>query len=466
MADSDCVIKVENLGKCYTLGQIHHNKLAEAIGGRVQNAFNLISSRALARKTKPTEELYDDEDLHHHYSRSLSKHINPMHEIRKRPKAHHQLLSSGRSEFWAIRNVSFKVNRGEVTGVIGLNGAGKSTLLKILARITEPTEGMAWMKGRVASLLEVGTGFHPELTGRENIFLNGTLLGMSRAEIKRKFDEIVAFAEVERFLDTPVKRYSSGMYVRLAFAIAAHLEPEILLVDEVLAVGDAIFQERCLDKMQQVTKEGRTILFVSHDMLAVQSICPHTILLGAGNILFQGDTDGAISHYLKQGIVSARSSVELKNHIGRPNLFKSIFRNIRILTEDDVEDTSIITLGEGLIFELVLETGDEVLKSPVVLIELRDSRETSICRFVSDSVPVHSLQPCGKYMVRCVWKTCRLVPGIYSINLELKDQEKSLDLIKHAAAIQVRSPTSGSEGSRTSLTGFIVPEGEWEYRRL
>src|SRR5438105_11584117 len=186
--------------------------------------------------------------------------------------------------FWALRNVSFDVKRGEVLGIIGSNGAGKSTLLKILNRITEPSIGGVDIYGRVGALLEVGTGFHPELTGRENIFLNGAILGMTRAEIKRKFDEIVAFAEVERFLDTPVKRYSSGMYVRLAFAVAAHLDPEILLIDEVLAVGDAEFQKKCLGKMQDVAGHGRTVLFVSHNMGAVSSLCRTCILLKNGSI--------------------------------------------------------------------------------------------------------------------------------------------------------------------------------------
>src|SRR5262245_54819536 len=185
-------------------------------------------------------------------------------------------------EFWALKDVSFEVKRGEVLGIIGRNGAGKSTLLKILSRITEPSEGRVTIAGRVASLLEVGTGFHPELTGRENIYLNGAILGMTRAEIRRKFNQIVAFAEVERFLDTPVKRYSSGMYVRLAFAVAAHLDPEILLVDEVLAVGDAEFQRRCLGKMGEVARGGRTVLFVSHNMAAVQSLCTRAMLLSEG----------------------------------------------------------------------------------------------------------------------------------------------------------------------------------------
>jgi lipopolysaccharide transport system ATP-binding protein len=205
-------------------------------------------------------------------------------------------------EFWALKDVSFEIRRGEVMGIVGRNGAGKSTLLKLLSRISEPTQGRITLRGRVASLLEVGTGFHPELSGRENIFLNGAILGMSRSEIRSKFDEIVDFAEVEQFLDTPVKRYSSGMYVRLAFAVAAHLEPEILIVDEVLAVGDAQFQAKCLGKMQDVSKgDGRTVIFVSHNMAAVRSLCRTGILLERGKVVKQGSMDEVIDLYVKQG---------------------------------------------------------------------------------------------------------------------------------------------------------------------
>jgi lipopolysaccharide transport system ATP-binding protein len=200
-------------------------------------------------------------------------------------------------EFWALKDISFEVNEGEVVGIIGRNGAGKSTLLKILSRITEPTSGRVTLRGRVASLLEVGTGFHPELSGRENIFLNGTILGMRRAEIRRKFDEIVAFAEIEKFLDTPVKRYSSGMYVRLAFAVAAHLESEILIVDEVLAVGDAEFQKKCLGKMHEVSDSGRTVLFVSHNATAVRHLCKTVIVLDKSRVIFSGKQDDALDFY-------------------------------------------------------------------------------------------------------------------------------------------------------------------------
>jgi len=204
---------------------------------------------------------------------------------------------------WALKDVSFQVKQGEVVGIIGRNGAGKTTLLKILTRITEPTEGYAEIRGRVGSLLEVGTGFHPELTGRENIFLNGAILGMKRTEIKRKFDEIVAFAEIEKFIDTPVKRYSSGMYVRLAFAVAAHLEPEILLVDEVLAVGDVGFQKKCLGKMGDVAKEGRTVLFVSHNMAAIKNLCERALLLNDGRLVLDASAGHTIAQYLDQNLL-------------------------------------------------------------------------------------------------------------------------------------------------------------------
>jgi lipopolysaccharide transport system ATP-binding protein len=222
--------------------------------------------------------------------------------------------NGSREEFWALRDISFEVAQGERVGIIGRNGAGKSTLLKILSRITEPTAGRIRLRGKVASLLEVGTGFHPELTGRENVFLNGAILGMTKAEIRKKFDEIVAFAEIDKFLDTPVKRYSSGMYVRLAFSVAAHLEPEILIVDEVLAVGDVQFQKKCLGKMEDAGNDGRTVLFVSHNMTAVQQLTTRCLLLHDGRIAYNGETSNAIEEYLR--ICNVRDSfscVDLKS---------------------------------------------------------------------------------------------------------------------------------------------------------
>ncbi len=254
------VISVDNLSKSYRLGQ--------------------IGSGTLAR------------DLNAWWARARGK-PNP---LRKIGQADHGNRDG--ETLWALKDVSFQVQQGEVLGVIGRNGAGKSTLLKILSRVTAPTGGQVKVKGRIASLLEVGTGFHPDLTGRENVYLNGAILGMTREEVRRKFDEIVNFAEVEQFIDTPVKRYSSGMYVRLAFAVAAHLEPEILLVDEVLAVGDAEFQKKCLGKMGDVAHEGRTVLFVSHNMSMITRLCDRTILFDHGDIIADGDTDKVTRKYL------------------------------------------------------------------------------------------------------------------------------------------------------------------------
>ena len=219
--------------------------------------------------------------------------------------------------FWALDDVSFQVQPGEVLGLIGRNGAGKSTLLKVLSRITEPTRGRIELRGRAASLLEVGTGFHPELTGRENVYLNGTILGMRKKEVDRKFDEIVAFAEVEKFIDTPVKRYSSGMYVRLAFAVAAHLEPEILVVDEVLAVGDAEFQKKCLGKMGDVAREGRTVLFVSHNMAAMRALCTRALYLQKGKVSYDGPVEAAITRYLSQGTDGSGTAEWSYRHRGK-----------------------------------------------------------------------------------------------------------------------------------------------------
>jgi lipopolysaccharide transport system ATP-binding protein len=246
---------------------------------------------------------------------NLGKHYTLQHQVRsgllrdqlaellRNPFRRGKTANATAEEFWALQEVSFAVNQGDVLGIIGRNGAGKSTLLKILSRITEPTTGRVTLRGRVASLLEVGTGFHPELTGRENIFLNGAILGMTRAEIRRKFDEIVAFAEVEKFLDTPVKFYSSGMYVRLAFAVAAHLEPEILIVDEVLAVGDMQFQQKCLGKMQQVSRsEGRTVLFVSHNLEAVEHLCTRVVHLEHGRIINVGPSATMIAEYIRRSL--------------------------------------------------------------------------------------------------------------------------------------------------------------------
>jgi lipopolysaccharide transport system ATP-binding protein len=260
----------------------------------------------------------------------------------------------------ALVDVSFEIGTGEVVGIIGRNGAGKSTLLKILSRITDPTTGRAEVHGRVGSLLEVGTGFHPELSGRENIFLNGAILGMRRAEILRKFDEIVAFAEVERFIDTPVKHYSSGMYLRLAFAVAAHMDPEILLVDEVLAVGDASFQRKCLNKMQDVGKEGRTVIFVSHNMPAITRLCPRTILLDGGKVLSDGPSHEVVTSYLKSG-VGLRASREWSAE-DAPGDETARLLAVRVRTEEGVAREAVdIRKPVGIEMEYQVIRGGTVL---------------------------------------------------------------------------------------------------------
>lgn len=257
---SETIIRTENLGKLYRIGEYQ--------GGYKTWGKTIINTL-----------------------------LAPFRHISRNPQS--SVLSPESDSIWALKHISFEVKKGEVVGIIGRNGAGKTTLLKILSRITQPTEGYAEIRGRVGSLLEVGTGFHPELTGRENIYLNGAILGMRKAELNCKFDEILAFAGIEKFIDTPVKRYSSGMYVRLAFAVAAHLEPEILLVDEVLAVGDAAFQKKCLGKMGNVAKEGRTVLFVSHNMAAVQSLCGRVISLSEGRMVEDGEPNRVVTDYLK-----------------------------------------------------------------------------------------------------------------------------------------------------------------------
>src|SRR5437588_5670825 len=272
--------------------------------------------------------------------------------------------SGASTTIWALKNISFEIKHGEVVGIIGRNGAGKSTLLKILSRITDPTSGRVILRGRVASLLEVGTGFHPELTGRENIFLNGAVLGMARGEVRRKFDEIVAFAEIEKFLDTPIKRYSSGMYVRLAFAVAAHLEPEILIVDEVLAVGDAEFQKKCLTKMGHVAGQGRTVLFVSHNMGAVQTLCRRAFLLAQGELQQEGPAREVVAEYLR--VSDAISSLPLNERTDRSGVGRFRFDELAVLNAKGEQRDFAVT-GEDTMIRLRLTTPklDAPMPSPL-----------------------------------------------------------------------------------------------------
>jgi lipopolysaccharide transport system ATP-binding protein len=357
-------------------------------------------------------------------------------------------------DFWALRDVSFEVKRGEVVGIIGRNGAGKSTLLKILSRITEPTEGRVGVNGRVGSLLEVGTGFHPELTGRENIFLNGAILGMTRAEIQSKFDEIVAFAEIEKFLDTPVKRYSSGMYVRLAFAVAAHLEPELLVVDEVLAVGDAAFQKKCLGKMEDVSrKEGRTVLFVSHNMQAVHTLCTRGIVLGGGRALHVGDVDGCIQYYLESQ--AGRTAFMWERDARHPQ---------RAL---QFETISCHLLGRQpdhkLAVDLTLRS-TEKHDAAFVAVDVLDAAGIGIMQalptihgFIAPKPDLHKL--------RVTLDLPKMVPGHYSLTVWVgQHNTNTYDEIKNCVSFEItESPTEGRTAPHGYDHGYIVPDATIEY---
>jgi len=385
------VIEVENLGKRYVL--THEREMFVTLRDRLAGIAANLRRRLLARSRSGSGEF------------------------------------ARREEFWALREVSFAINQGERIGIIGRNGAGKSTLLKILSRITEPTTGRAAITGRVASLLEVGTGFHMDLSGKENVFLNGAVLGMTRAEIRRRFDEIVAFADVEKFLDTPVKRYSSGMFVRLAFSVAAHLTPDILLVDEVLAVGDAEFQKKCLGMMQQAsTSEGRTVLFVSHNIAAIQALCPRAILLANGRLISIGPTSEVIESYLGQGGSSDLSDAAIagndfelcKLKVGtpegaplttfKPGLVQVTYRPAR----------DLIDAGAFITFE-------DLNGSPVMGINSSDFREKVrartgqkvICTFHIESLPLNP----GPFRLR-LWLSSRAenlyweVPKSFDVSVE------------------------------------------------
>lgn len=314
----------------------------------------------------------------------------------------------GRDELWALRDVSFQVQQGDALGIIGRNGAGKSTLLKILSRVTAPTSGKVKVKGRIASLLEVGTGFHPELTGRENIYLNGVILGMSRREVARKFNEIVDFAEVEKFVDTPVKRYSSGMFVRLAFAVAAHLDPEILVIDEVLAVGDLAFQKKCLGKMGDVTKAGRTVLFVSHNMGAINQLCPKAVLLRHGVVVMMGDTQQVINEYLQgqeSGLDEAHLDVKGSGKI----------TSIRVEDSQGVSRTDF-GVGEDFVVKFTADVPDYVRKTVAGLeVSSLDGQKLLNLRSDGQGVIFESAQRLGSTMFSVKIPGLPLYPGVYSV---------------------------------------------------
>jgi lipopolysaccharide transport system ATP-binding protein len=400
---SDNVITIENLSKRYLIGHREHQQ---------RTTFREMLTRAAKNFARKAVDL-----------------------------AHGREIVQGDEieEFWALEDVSFEVQKGDVLGIIGRNGAGKSTLLKILSRITEPTRGRIMIRGRVASLLEVGTGFHPELTGRENIYLNGAMLGMTRREIRRKFDEIVAFAEVERFLDTPVKRYSSGMYVRLGFAVAAHLEPEILIVDEVLSVGDAAFQRKCMGKMANVaTEQGRTVLLVTHNMPAVLSVCSKALLLNAGRVRILGNASDSVRQYMKE--VTEMSNISLKLRTDRTGngsvrFIQVYFANNRHSTINEVRSGDDITV----VIELENNTGADLtrfhLSAPI-----RDTSDNIIC-YLSSALQRNDFEyiPYSKNIrIGIRIPKFQLVPGRYTMTLFSTVRDDLADWIWGAMTFDVQ----------------------------
>lgn len=432
MSDRDIAIKVENLGKCYRIGMKEevHDSFAPALLNFIRSPFkNYRKHRSLYK--------FDD------------------------------IGNDGNSPdiIWAVRDISFEVKEGEIVGIIGVNGAGKSTLLKILSRITDPTRGQARIRGRISSLLEVGTGFHPELTGRENVYLNGTILGMKKKELDSKFDEIVDFSGVEKFIDTPVKRYSSGMKVRLAFAVAAHLEPEILLIDEVLAVGDAAFQKKCLNKMEDVSHRGRTVLFVSHNMQAVTRLCPRTILLGGGGLLADGPSHKIVSIYMdsEKGTKAERIWPEISEAPGN-NIVRLC--SVRLRTEEgNITDVMDIRKPVGIDMEY------EVLKPGYVLdvfnhlfndegIELFNTID-------NDRQWRQRPRPIGRY-ISTVWIPGNLLaegtfyvgPGIWTVS-----PFQRCFSVRDVVAFQVVDNMDGDSARadfRGNLSGLIRPFLKWE----
>lgn len=345
-------------------------------------------------------------------------------------------------EFWALKDVSFDVNQGEVVGIIGRNGAGKSTLLKILSRITEPTQGRVTLRGRVASLLEVGTGFHPELSGRENIFLNGAILGMTRAEIKKKFDEIVDFAGVEKFLDTPVKRYSSGMYVRLAFSVAAHLDPEVLIVDEVLAVGDAEFQKKCLGKMGGVAASGKTVILVTHQVNTLEQLASKCIVMNAGSIGFNGSVDAALSHYRE---LSERSigSFDADGIVSQNGVKLELFSFIG-------EGDNLIS-GESCQIEIAASAKDSALDEVAFSINGHNGK-----KFLQFKVPMNQKVASNFYSAKIRSDRLLLYPGSYWLNLALFCNGSTVFRSSEVVGIKVL-PGDAGDSAKLDCEGVFMP---------
>lgn len=430
--NNDIVIRVENLYKEYRLGTISHGTLYR----------DLQSWWARLRgKEDPNSIISSSQPFTSHSSQFTT------HDSR--------LTASDNPHFLALSDVSFEVKRGEVLGIIGRNGAGKSTLLKILSEVTGPTKGTVKIKGRVASLLEVGTGFHPELTGRENIYLNGAILGMTKKEIDNKFDEIVAFAEIEQFIDTPVKRYSSGMYVRLAFAVAAHLEPEILIIDEVLAVGDAQFQKKCLGKMGEVAKGGRTVLFVSHNMTAVQSLCKRAIWLNAGQLIRDGIASEVVSNYLQNGAQSIFQKVWVDADNTQGN------QNIRIHAIRVIADEGAFTIKTAIQLEFEYSL---FLNNILFYIGVHVRTISGECAFVTASSP--AVTSSGRYKTVCHIPGDLLNSGIYTLHVYyVRDGCNVLLEIENPVFFEVHDIERMEGAWIGAIPGTVRPLLKWDIAR-
>lgn len=365
--------------------------------------------------------------------------------------------SNAETTIWALKDVSFEIKQGDVVGVIGRNGAGKSTLLKILSRITEPTEGFVDLHGRVGSLLEVGTGFHPELTGRENIYLNGSIIGMKKREVDHKFDEIVAFAEIEQFLDTPVKYYSSGMYIRLAFAVAAHLEPEILLVDEVLAVGDATYQRKCLDRMSILSSKGKTILIVSHNVDLINRFCAKAILFEEGQIYNEGKAGSITSEYFTRLLRDEPANITSKPRTGDG---RAQFNDLRLVNGSG-ESLRAHASGEDLILRMNIQSKCDIpdVALAVVLKTLSGNRLiTSWTREVNFSVALYK----GSQAYECCFKRVNLRPGhTFGVSLWMESSHSVIDSVEDAGVITITDGRNSKHLSTESNQGIIVCDYTW-----
>jgi lipopolysaccharide transport system ATP-binding protein len=366
-----------------------------------------------------------------------------------------RLEDEGDSINWALRDVSFEVKEGEVLGIIGHNGAGKSTLLKILSRITEPSEGEVHIHGRVAALLEVGTGFHPELTGRENIYMNGTILGMRKKEIDHKLDEIVDFSGVEKYLDTPVKFYSSGMRVRLGFSVAAHLEPEILIIDEVLAVGDAEFQKKCLGKMGDVASQGRTVLFVSHDLMAVKNLCYRALLLKNGSIVAAGDTSHVIETYRNNFSDDSRKGFFLFDDTQK-RIKSDFFRTISLRVEG--EHSSRIAIGDSIKFEIEFEKKIGISLNADVAIVIKDQNLIPVVTFNTVFQKRSVLLAETKGKITCIVNDILLTPGRYYIYLWVALNNRAAEIMENAGSLEIISSDIFKSGVTPNQKhhGFLI----------